>query len=228
MNRQIQSLIVNGCTSLNLSLGVAAIMLSCEGCLQGAAGCLLGSVFCDAADGYLARKWRVDSDFGVQLDSLADMTSFVVGGASLTFNWFRPYLPDWVTVPLAIWVALTGAWRLARFNTGPKLSGEFFGLPTTAMATLLAVFLFLSPELPSWRAALWIATQAWLMISPLPYPKFTRLNELPWWFFASLPVCAWLHFQATVWTCAGLYLLSGPLIWWRRRHEEPPSSVPAI
>jgi CDP-diacylglycerol---serine O-phosphatidyltransferase len=221
MSTRLHSVIVNGCTSLNLTLGVSTIILAHEGCLKLAALCLLGSVMWDAADGYLARRWNVTSDFGANLDSLADMTSFVVGGSALTFNWFEPFLPLWATLPLAVWFALTGAWRLARFNAGPKLTGEFFGLPTTANATLLAMLLFTCPQLPSWSGALVIAFLAWLMISPLPYPKFYRVKELPTWFLASLPVFACVHFHATVWACSALYLMTGPWIWLRRRNDAP-------
>ncbi len=220
LTRRSQSLIVNGCTSLNLVLGMATVFLSTHGCLGAAALCLMGSVAWDAADGFLARRWQVASDFGAQLDSLADMTSFAVGGGAFVYGWFAPHLPLWLVAPLACWFGLCGGWRLARFNVGPKLVGEFYGLPTTAVATLLSVLFLTCPQLASWPGALLAVILAGLMISPLPYPKYTRFSELPIWMLLTLPLISWYRFYVTIWTLALMYLLSGPLIWYRRRQLE--------
>ena len=219
-SRRSRSWIVNGCTSLNLVLGMATVFFAFHGCMRTAACCLLGSVAWDAADGFLARRWQVASDFGAQLDSLADMTSFAVGGGAFVYGWFAPCLPTWVVFPIACWFALTGAWRLARFNTGPKLVGEFYGLPTTAVATLLAVIYLTCPQLASWPGALLAVVLAWLMVSPLPYPKYTRFTEMPLWMLMMLPLMGWYRFTVTIWTLAIVYLLSGPFIWWQRRRQE--------
>lgn len=221
LSRKIHSWIVNGCTSFNLVLGMATVMLSCHGMLGWASLCLLGSVVWDAADGFLARRWQVASEFGAQLDSLADMTSFAVGGGAFVYGWFQGHLPLWLVVPLSCWFGLTGAWRLARFNVGPKLVGEFYGLPTTAVATLVAVTYITCPELAyCWPGALLAAILAGLMVSPLPYPKFTRVVELPRWLMILLPLAGLFHLDWTVWTVSSVYLLSGPYIWLRRRSSE--------
>lgn len=217
--------VVNGCTSLNVALGVTSLVLSAHGDLKAAAACLVGSVVWDAADGILARRWNVASEFGAQLDSLADMSSFVVAGSALVFHWFVQALPVWVCIPLAIWYALNGAWRLARFNSAPRTPGEFCGLPTTAVAALLAAMIFTCPDFPSWSGAVSVALMASLMTSTLPYPKFTRVTELPKWLFASLPVAACFHLNATVWACSLFYLLSGPFVFVRRRLGSPPPAV---
>jgi CDP-diacylglycerol--serine O-phosphatidyltransferase len=200
---------------------MATVMFSCHGMLGWAALCLLGSVVWDAADGFLARRWQVASEFGAQLDSLADMTSFGIGGGAFVYGWFQGSLPLGWLAPLSCWFGLTGAWRLARFNVGPKLSGEFFGLPTTAVATLLAVTYLTCPGLAScWPGAVLAAVLAGLMISPLPYPKFTRVGELPRWLLVVLPLAGLVHLDWTIWTCSTLYLLSGPWIWVRRHRSE--------
>lgn len=217
---KIRSLIVNGCTSLNLVLGLSTVLLSCGGYLQWAACCLLGSVVWDAADGFLARRWKVASEFGAQLDSLADMTSFAVGGAAFVCGWFRHDVPLWLVLPVCFWLALTGAWRLARFNVGPKRPGEFYGMPTTAVATMVSVTYLTCPSLASWLGLPLAALLASLMVSPLPYPKFTKLTDLPWWFLLLAPVAGYYHLRAAIWLSAVLYLCSGPFIWWRRRSES--------
>ncbi len=200
-------------------------MLSCHGRLGWAALCLMGSVIWDAADGFLARRWQVSSEFGAQLDSLADMTSFAVGCGFFIYGWFGQALPLWVVVPLSCWFGLTGAWRLARFNVGPKLVGEFYGLPTTAVATMVAFSYLTCPTLACWPGALLAGVLASLMVSPLPYPKFTRVVELPRWLLVVLPVAGWFHLDWTIWSCSALYLMSGPFIWLRRQREELPGVV---
>jgi len=207
---------------------MATVAFSCHGRLSWAALCLMASVVWDAADGFLARRWQVSSEFGAQLDSLADMTSFGVGAGALVYGWFGQSLPPEAVIPLAGWFGLTASWRLARFNVGPKLVGEFYGLPTTAVATLVAVTYLTGPQLAGqWFGAPLAALLAGLMISPLPYPKFTRVGELPRWLFGILPVCGWLHLSWTVWTCSILYLLTGPWIWLRRRRAEM-AAVPGV
>lgn len=221
----IQAWIVNGCTSLNLMLGLATVLLACHGQVGWAAVCLLGSVIWDAADGFLARRWEVASEFGAQLDSLADMTSFGIGGAVFVYGWLQSGLPLWLVLPLACWCALTGAWRLARFNATPRSMGEFYGLPTTAVATLMAVFYLTYPGPGDLRVALGVAVVAGLMVSSLPYPKFTRVVELPRWLWLALPLAGCFHLQWTIWGCAGFYLALGPAIWLQRKFI-PQAALP--
>jgi CDP-diacylglycerol--serine O-phosphatidyltransferase len=218
--RRIQSWVVNGCTSLNLVLGLATVWLSCHGNLSAAACCLLGSVVWDAADGFLARRWKVASDFGAQLDSLADLTSFGIGGGAFVLGWQEGWLPASVALPLAAWFGLTAAWRLARFNATPQRPGEFSGLPTTAVASLLAMGYLSGACLHGWAGAALLALLAGLMISSLPYPKFTRVGELPPWVVVLAFLGGALHLQWTVWLGSALYLLTGPWLWWRRRQQS--------
>lgn len=215
-----RSFVVNACTSLNMVLGLATVYLAFHGCLTAAACCMLGSVIWDSADGILARRWKVASDFGAQLDSLADLTSFGVGGAALVLAWFSPPLPLWVMLPVASAVALMAAWRLARFNAHPPRPGEFQGVPTTAMATMTSVTYLTYPQLCPYCGALLACLLAALMVSPLPYPKFSKPTDLPIWFLLLLPLAGYYNLYWTLWGCSILYLLSGPVIWWQRR--RPP------
>ena len=215
-----RSFIVNACTSLNLVLGLATVYLTFQGNLKAAALCMLGSVIWDSADGLLARRWQVASDFGAQLDSLADLISFGVGGASLVLAWFSPPLPSWLMLPVSAWMALAAAWRLARFNANPRRSGEFQGVPTTAVATMTAVTYLTCPQLCPYFGVGLATLLASLMVSPLPYPKLSKPTDLPIWLICLLPVGLWWSLPHTLWGCSLLYLLSGPAIWWQRR--RPP------
>ena len=86
--KRLKSNIVSLVTGANLVFGTVAIVLSSLGHGRWAVLCLGLAMLMDAADGHLARKWNVFSDFGAELDSLADLTSFVVANAVLIFFWF--------------------------------------------------------------------------------------------------------------------------------------------
>ncbi len=124
-----------------------------------AIGCyliFLASVF-DGLDGRLARLARKTSEFGAQLDSLADIVSFGVAPALLAMTVARPALPipelseaarvwwriEWVL--LAAYVCCAGL-RLARFNVeneeDESAHQKFRGLPSPgAAAALISVVL---------------------------------------------------------------------------------------
>lgn len=73
------------------------------------------AIFFDMADGRVARLTSTQSEFGVQLDSLADVISFGVAPAVLAFRWSLVRLGP-LGVVLAFFYIACGALRLARFN----------------------------------------------------------------------------------------------------------------
>ena len=62
-------------TLMNLGMGVVSLMLAFNHQLRLAAVFVLFSVFFDFMDGILARRLNASSEFGKELDSLADMVS---------------------------------------------------------------------------------------------------------------------------------------------------------
>lgn len=215
--KKLLTVLVNACTASNLVTGMAALFLAGLGHPRGAAWCLLASVVLDAFDGALARMWGVSSEFGAQMDSLADMTSFVIAGSVLTFYWFSPGLPVlWMGAAAGLY-AVTGACRLARFNASTRVDGEFEGMPTTAMAALVATTYLTCPQLScQWGISL-VVMLSLLMVSSYPYPKFSRIGHAPAWFWVLLGVGGLVCFHLTVWGCAISYVLSGPALWLRKR-----------
>jgi len=175
----------------------------------------------DAADGFLARRWHVVSEFGANLDSLADMASFNIAGAVLTFYWFSPQVPAYWMGTAAVLYAVMGACRLARFNVGPKKSDEFQGIPTTGVAVMVAITHLTYSEIDAWLGMSLVILLSLLMVSPFPYPKFTRLLKCPFWLWVALLFTAQLSFLWAVAISILLYVLSGPLLWLRRRSEPP-------
>jgi CDP-diacylglycerol--serine O-phosphatidyltransferase len=112
----------------------------------------------DALDGRIARMTNTESDFGRELDSLADVITFGVAPSILAYTWgFRmlPMLPhphlrqnalDFGVVAAFLFL-ICGACRLARFNvtTNPKPSNPgrpgrryFVGMPIPAAAGVIA------------------------------------------------------------------------------------------
>lgn len=131
----------------NVAAGVAACAFAIAGRPDLAGLMILGAVLMDSFDGALARSLGVTSEFGAELDSLADVVSFGVAPAvvvgSLLPEGMRPL--GWALVTV---YPLCAAWRLARFNVthngnGEK-HGEFSGLPSTgagaAAATAVLIY----------------------------------------------------------------------------------------
>jgi len=120
--------IVNGFTSFNLMIGVLSLIVASSGHEVLAAWGLLLCVLLDSCDGSLARRWRVTSEFGAQLDSLADMTSFIIASVALTYAWAQSTTPFPLLMTVCGLYALAGAFRLARFNSSPEDRGFFAGI----------------------------------------------------------------------------------------------------
>lgn len=125
-------------TLANLSCGVIALVFIVNHLSAVVSFLLMLSALFDFFDGKVARRLKVTSEFGVELDSLADLISFGV----------VPALAVYETVPNTIvstfnliLFPIAGALRLARFNTHPT-EGYFEGLPITAAGLIVGVLLW--------------------------------------------------------------------------------------
>ncbi|MBE7504241.1 MAG: CDP-diacylglycerol--serine O-phosphatidyltransferase [Verrucomicrobiales bacterium] len=153
---------------------------------------LLACIF-DLLDGRVARWGGVESPFGREFDSLADLISF---GAAPAFLVHRIVLKDvfinhaevgWFIASIYL---ICGALRLARFNclaivTGGRASKEFVGFPIPAAAGLVAsltLFIMWWDErelrFGVWRYSLpaIMLFLSFMMISSVRYPSFKSLN----------------------------------------------------
>jgi CDP-diacylglycerol--serine O-phosphatidyltransferase len=121
----------------------------------------LAMVF-DALDGRLARFARHTTDFGGQLDSLADVISFGAAPAFLSLLLFKAWYsgPQHADLPMAltrfIWAVgalylSCAALRLARFNVsnehGEQHHFSFLGLPSPAAGGTVAAWVLMQQEL---------------------------------------------------------------------------------
>ena len=148
--------IPNGLTLLNLFCGgIAVIYVVNDNFVATALFVFLG-IFFDFFDGFAARKLNVQSELGLQLDSLADVvTSGLVPGIVMfkllgltQVGWFDNYQNDVQTflyeltggsfLPIVgLTVILASAYRLAKFNIDSEQQSYFRGLPTPANALLI-------------------------------------------------------------------------------------------
>jgi len=138
----VKSYIPNFITLLNLFSGCVAVIFAFEGNMKLTALFVCLGIFFDFFDGLVARKLNVQSELGVQLDSLADMvTSGLVPGLVLfhllgltpKFSWDATGLLPY----FGLLVTLASAYRLAKFNISTNQSDAFIGLPTPANALLI-------------------------------------------------------------------------------------------
>lgn len=201
-------------TSGNIFLGFVTILQAFEGAIVVQSGDhglnshfslaarLLGfAVFFDGLDGRIARMTNTVSDFGRELDSLADVITFGIAPAVLAFVWGVMF----VTVPdggeflshlarsgyvVAFFYLLCGAVRLARFNVQtnpmPKNPGRpdrkyFVGMPIPAGAGFIAAIVYFSaaPVQNAIFSIVWlilIVIVSLLMVSSWRYPSFKQIN----------------------------------------------------
>ncbi|MFL6351827.1 MAG: CDP-diacylglycerol--serine O-phosphatidyltransferase [Bryobacteraceae bacterium] len=238
-------------TSANMLLGFVAILQAFQGAFQAEAGDFsvnqhftiaakaLGiAVFFDGVDGWVARMTGTTSDFGRELDSLADMITFGIAPAILAFVWgvlfvispiqgFGSHVMR-IGYVAAFFYALCGAVRLARFNVqtnpAPKNPGRpdrkyFVGMPIPAGAAFIAasVYMDASPVRSFAFSLVWliaVGLVALLMVSTWRYPSFKQIiSSKPRSPLIVLVVGAvaiiWAWSQPVLFILAVTYVLSG-------------------
>lgn len=147
-----------------------------------AAWAIVLAIVFDVLDGRIARMTKTTSAFGMQYDSLADIISFGMAPAFLSYAWvLKPFgRVGWMAAFLYL---LCGALRLARFNvTKPDIQGQYFiGLPTPAAAAVIASIIIAFEDLFGTRvhpgimvAVVYIL--AFLMVSNMKYPAFKKFE----------------------------------------------------
>lgn len=142
---------------------------------------LLGlSLLFDLLDGMVARAMKINSEIGVQLDSLADMVTFgVVPGILMMALIGRSDIPSNLQL-VGLVITLFSALRLAKFNVDTEQSTYFKGLNTPAN-TILIFSLFwiqnqngfiVSPKFDLYILIGITLISCWLLISNIPIFSF--------------------------------------------------------
>ena len=223
-------------TTGNLFLGFWSIVKTLDGHFGAAAPLVGGAVVLDVLDGRIARLTNTQSEFGAQLDSLADAVSFGVAPALLAYCWALQAIPraGW---PAAFLFLACGVLRLARFNVQRHVvDARFFvGLPIPAGAAQVAAVVFALPDPPAerWESLLvlvLVVVLAFLMVSTFRYRSFKgidlrrRRSYISVLGIALLFLLVAAHPEGSLLALTSLYTVSGPVAWALsalRRRAEP-------
>ena len=225
-------------TTGNIFLGFWAVIRGLRGDFGHAALAIFAAAMLDAIDGRIARMTGTESEFGKELDSLADVLTFGMAPALLAFLWGLDEFPrvGWL-VPL--FFVVCGATRLARFNVQTKVVDNryFAGLPIPAGAGTVAAVLFFDPDRDwrTWMAAFLLVAMAgigFLMVSTFRYRSFKKvdLRRRRSYRLALVPILilvliAWKP-PIVLASLALLYTLSGPVEWAFGRLRSPRDAEP--
>jgi len=215
------------------------------------------AVFFDGLDGRIARMTHTESDFGKELDSLADVITFGVAPALLAWMWGFHMLPSTVPSDVRLKVLqlgtiacfgflMAGASRLARFNitsnpqpSNPGRPGKkyFVGMPIPAGAGVIAAVVHFLGGAPlvSWRTSvswlLMVVVVGYLMVSTWRFYSFKDID-----FRSRRPFRLIVIFGILVWL---IRYFSGPVLFaiavlymasgilWRLQWIFRPKSPPA-
>lgn len=209
---------------LNVFCGFYAIVASFNHEYYHAAIAIIISIVFDILDGRVARLTNTTSEFGLQLDSLADAVSFCIAPAVLSYVWvLTPFgRVGWMAAFLFV---ICGVLRLARFNSQLALVREkcFIGLPTPAAAGFIAALIIVAEDvffinkIHPFALVFVVYLMAFLMVSNIKYPNFKSVDlrekkpfnilvfvVLGIYIIATVP-------QIMIFILACIYIISGPI-----------------
>ena len=181
----LPNLFTTGC----LFAGFYSIITAINGDFEKSAIAIFVAMVLDSLDGRVARLTNSTSDFGKNYDSLADVISFGIAPAIVSYLWILQYLGKLGWLASFIYLAAC-ALRLARFNSakGSNNYRFFQGLPCPAAAALVAGIVWviidlsnlgvlsITNEALSWSVWLIVIYAGFCMISVLPYYSFKDLK----------------------------------------------------
>ena len=227
----------NAFTAAALFAAFYGIIAAMNGDFQTAAVSIFFSMLFDGMDGRVARLTHTQSEFGVQMDSLADAVSFGVAPGLIVYKYSLMNLGK-VGWAIAFVYCLCALLRLARFNcnVGVVSKNYFQGLPSPAAAALVCGFVWLGADghFPVWLEDYKAVTAAVItlyagltMVSNAPFfsgKSYAVVKTLPFWFI----VVASLLFvvvssspSLAIFVLFCLYALSGYAYgfwcWWKGR-----------
>lgn len=242
--RLSRSIVPNLFTVLNIFFGFLCVVNASRGRFLLAGWYVVLSALCDTLDGFMARLTRSASEFGVELDSLADVVAFGIAPSYLAW---ALYLHAWGPFGMLAAAAqlIFGALRLARFNV--QLTGfskEYFtGCPIPLSALTQVSFLFFftpervqaEPALQQGLTAVILVCSA-LMVSTVRYPVLPRISprafrERPLWIGLLLVVAVAVvaSLGRLLFPVLAIVVISGPILalWRRMRRGAGPDSAGA-
>jgi CDP-diacylglycerol--serine O-phosphatidyltransferase len=166
----------------NMFCGYACVIYAMRGEYGIAAPFIGVAMVLDTLDGRIARMTGTTSEFGLQFDSLADVISFGIAPAILTFSWGLTSLGNWGWAAGFVYVT-AAAMRLARFNiqAGSVDKRYFAGMPSPAAATVPASTIFAYPSgfqepIGALPVLALVLVPAFLMVSTIKFRSFKTFD----------------------------------------------------
>jgi CDP-diacylglycerol---serine O-phosphatidyltransferase len=175
----------NAITAFSLTSGFLSLIFTSKGDFQLAAVMIFAAAIFDLLDGIAARLLKTTSQFGVELDSLADIVSFGAAPAFLIYS-FHFYQLDMLGIIISAMPLIFGAFRLARFNSQVEeieTKGDFKGLPIPLSAITIAMFVYYVHNNGEFIQPLYyvsiplILLVSLAMVSNIKYSAFPKLNK---------------------------------------------------
>jgi len=234
-------------TLTNLFFGFLSLTSTFYGRYRWAALWIIFAACLDGLDGLVARATKTSSDFGLQLDSLADAVSFGISTSLLIYFWaLKP--ARYAGFFFSFLFAAAGLLRLARFNVKTKSVPDkryYQGLTVPSAAIFMASLVIFRPApnydlVPAIYLALIVVAISLLMVSSIRYRNFIN-------YFVNRPidiksalalaiVIGGLLFKPKyfILICFSLNALSGPVSflvnslkkkWLKKRQAEKPLKV---
>ncbi len=218
-------LLPNLLTTGALFSGYYAITSAIGGRYETAVIAIFIAMILDGLDGRVARLTNTQSEFGVQYDSLSDMTSFAVAPALVMYLWaFSSFGKAGL---FAAFVHMAGgALRLARFNAQVSTADRryFQGLPSPAAAAILAGFIWIcldhgyDIDVVKYPAIALTVSTGLLMVSNFRYSSFKEVDfrgKVP--FFVAISVMLGIAFvmaqpENMLFLLFLAYAVSGPIV----------------
>src|SRR5688572_26042885 len=168
----------------NMFCGYACIVHAMRGEFATAAPFIGLAIVVDMLDGRIARMTGTTSAFGIEFDSLADIISFGVAPAILSFAWGLQPLGRLGWAASFLFVA-AAAVRLARFNiqSGSQDKRYFVGMPSPPAAGVVAATVFAYPigfqgdvTIPVLALVALLVVPALLMVSTIRFRSFKTFD----------------------------------------------------
>lgn len=182
-------LLPNLFTTAGLFCGFYAIIAALHSLFEQAAIAIFTAMVLDSLDGRVARMTHTESRFGAEYDSMADLISFGLAPAIITYEWILNTTQNvelfqskiaWLA---AFFYTVMTALRLARFNIqlGNTDKRYFLGLPSPSAAAITTGFIWCNLETKIDEYSIWLAllltiTVSVLMCSNILYISFKNIN----------------------------------------------------
>lgn len=187
-------------TYVGLTFALVGICCVHSGGMEEAYACLIGAGICDLFDGAVARRCKRNEAqklFGIQLDSLVDVMSFLALPVTIGIG---VGMRRWYHILVLVWFSVCGIARLAFFNVNSETSGKkdepvsyYRGLPVTYTALIFPLVYLLKFALsPVYFIILYTMFMAGVALLNILDIKVKKPRGMAYLFFALLAMVLWV------------------------------------